>query len=129
MPARNYRDLVAWKKAIELSLAIYRETANFPIEEKYGIASQLRRASISIPSNIAEGQGRNSIAEFIHYLYFASGSLKEMETQLLISDALGYIGSKQAAELMSMAAEVGCLIKGLSRSLRNCRRQPPHNTN
>jgi four helix bundle protein len=118
MTNRDYRDLIAWKKAFELSLVIYQVTAKFPIDEKFGIASQLRKAGVSIPSNIAEGQGRNSKAEFLHHLYFAQGSLKEVETQLLISDALGYIGSDQATKLAAMAAEVGRLIHGLSRSLR-----------
>ncbi len=114
MPNRDYRDLIAWKKAFELSLVIYQETASFPVEEKYGITSQLRKAGISIPSNIAEGQGRNSKGEFLHHLYFAMGSLKEVETQLLISDALGYLESSQTAKLMSVTAEVGRLISGLA---------------
>ena len=118
MPNRDYRDLIAWKRAFSFSLAIYQATAKFPIEEKYGITSQLRKASVSIPSNIAEGQGRNSKGEFLHHLYFALGSLKEVETQLLISDALGYLESIHVTKLMSMSAELGRLINGLSGSLR-----------
>jgi four helix bundle protein len=117
--AKDYRDLVAWKKAFELALAIYGETAHFPLEEKYGIKSQLRRAGISIPSIIAEGQGGSSIAEFLHHLSITRGSLKEAETQVLISEALGYFSPDQAVKLIAMAAEVGCLISGLSRSLWN----------
>jgi four helix bundle protein len=117
LPSGNYRDLIAWKKAFDLALAIYRGTACFPDEEKYGITSQLRRAGVSVASNIAEGQGRNSKAEFRHYLSFAQGSLKEIETQLLIAIALGYCGDGQAAPLFAMASEVGRLINGLSRSL------------
>ena len=115
---RDYRDWVAWRKAFELSLAIYRVTAKFPIEEKFGITSQLWKAGVSIASNVAEGQERNSKGEFLHHLYFAQGSLKEVEIRLLISDALGCIESGQAAKLMAMSAEVGRLIHGLSRSLR-----------
>jgi len=119
MPSRDYRDLVAWKKAFELTLAIYRETSSFPSGEKYGLTSQLRRASVSIPSNIAEGQGRNSYGEFLHHLRIALGSLNEVETQLLISNALGYVQSNRMAALLALMSEVARLINGLSRSLRN----------
>jgi four helix bundle protein len=119
MPARNYRDLIAWQKAFALTLAVYEETAHFPVEEKYGIRAQLRKAGVSIPSNIAEGEGRKSPSEFRRYLFIALGSLKEAETQILISDALGYFKPKKAAMLMEMAAEVGRLLAGLSKSLAN----------
>jgi four helix bundle protein len=116
MPARDYRDLIAWKKSFELALAVYRGTTDFPIQEKYSLTSQIRRAGISVPSNIAEGEGRKS-KEFRHYLTIALGSLKELETQVLIADALGYFKEGQSTALMQMAAEVGRLINGLSRSL------------
>jgi len=119
MPAANYSDLIAWKKAFELALSIYRVTSHFPIEEKYGITSQLRRAGISVPSNIADGHGRNSRGEFRHHLSIAQGSLKEIETQLLIATALRYLGEKQANILMARTAEVGRLVNGLSKSLLN----------
>ncbi len=121
MSGKDYRDLVAWKKAFELALAIYRETRHFPTEEKYGILAQIRRASISVVSNIAEGQGRRSRSEFRHFLEIALGSLAELETQLLISNSLGYLSLNQAPELMRMAAEVGRLANGLINSLRNRR--------
>ena len=117
MPAKDYRDLVVWKKAFELTLAIYRETAHFPAEEKYGLTSQLRRCSVSIPSNIAEGEGRGS-REFRHYLSMALGSLNELETQILLCRALKYMADGQVAALMALAGEVGRLTNGLSRSLR-----------
>jgi four helix bundle protein len=117
MPARNYRDLIAWKKAFELTLAVYEETADFPVEEKYGITAQLRKACVSIPSNIAEGEGRKSPIEFRRYLIIALGSLKEAETQILLSEALRYFKPNKAGKLMTMAAEVGRLITGLSKSL------------
>jgi len=119
MPNGDYQDLIAWKRAFDLALAVYRETANFPIEERYGLKSQLRRAGISIPSNIAEGQGRHSRGEFVHYLFIALGSLKEAETQIMISDKLGYLKPNQTSRLMAMSAEVGRLINGLSMALRN----------
>ena len=117
MPARNYRDLIAWKRAFELTLAVYEETAGFPMEEKFGITAQLRKACVSIPSNIAEGEGRKSASEFRRYLFIALGSLKEVETQILISDALGYFKPNEAGQLILLAAEVGRLINGLTRSL------------
>jgi four helix bundle protein len=112
VPARDYKDLIAWKKSVALALAIYRETFNFPSEEKYGLISQLRRAAVSIPSNIAEGEGRNA-RDFQRYLLIALGSLKELETQILISDALGYLGKGKAIVLMEKASEIGRLIHGL----------------
>jgi four helix bundle protein len=117
MPSRDYRDLIAWKKSFELALEIYRETSYFPIEERYGITHQIRKACISIPSNIAEGEGRTS-TEFRRYLTIALGSLKEVETQLLISDALEYIKPDRVSEIMAMAGEVGRLLHGLSKSLK-----------
>lgn len=116
MPARDYKDLIAWKKSVGLALAIYRETSNFPSEEKYGLISQIRRAAVSIPSNIAEGEGRNS-KDFQRYLLIALGSLKELETQILISDALGYLGKGKAIVIMEKASEIGRLIHGLSKAL------------
>ena len=118
MDVRDYRDLIVWQKAFQLTLAIYKATANFPADEKYGIVAQLRRAGVSIPSNIAEGQGRHFTAEFIHHLYIARGSLKEVETQILISASLEYIKQDQADNLLSLTTEVCRLINGLSRSLR-----------
>jgi len=117
MAGANYNDLIAWKKAFDLALVIYKATSFFPADERYGITAQLRRAGVSVPSNIAEGQGRNSKNEFRHYLSIAQGSLKEIETQLQIARALGYCGNKQIALLLSLTAEVGRLINGLSKSL------------
>ena len=117
MPAKNYRNLIAWMKAFELTLAVYEETACFPMEEKYGITAQLRKGRVSIPSNIAEGEGRKSPSEFRRYLFIALGSLKEAETQILIADALGYFKPNKAAKLMALSAETGRLINGLIKSL------------
>ena len=125
--AGDYRDLIAWKKALRLVLAIYRATSKFPSEEKFGLTAQLRRAGISVPSNIAEGQGRNSRGEFLHHLRIALGSLKEVETQLLISIGLGYLRQDQTSELMTLVDDVGRLINGLSKSLRS--HHEPRTTN
>jgi len=118
MSVRNYRDLIAWKKAFELALEIYHSTKNFPSEEKFGLTSQLRRGSFSIVSNIAEGEGRRSSAEFHHFLFIAHGSLRELETQVLISESLEFLKPDESSKLMGMAAEVGRLINGLCKSLR-----------
>ncbi|HVT90849.1 MAG TPA: four helix bundle protein [Tepidisphaeraceae bacterium] len=117
MGARNYRDLLVWQKAMDLCEAIYRWTRGFPKEELYGLTQQLRRAGISIPSNIAEGQGRGSDKEWNRYLNIAYGSLREVETQILIAARLGYLDAANTEALLNVAGEVGRLINGLRRSL------------
>lgn len=114
---KSYRDLVVWQKAMDLVTAVYRVTSGFPREEIYGLTSQLRRAAVSIPSNIAEGQGRYGAAEFRHFLRQANGSLMELETQLLIAERLQYITSEDARKLLGEAAEVGKILNGLMASL------------
>ena len=117
MPARSYRDLIVWRKAFEFVLGVYKETEYFPVEGKYGITAQLRKACISIPSNIAEGEGRQSASEFRRYLFIALGLLKEAETQVLISDRLGYLKSGNATILLALSDEAGRLLTGLIKSL------------
>jgi four helix bundle protein len=104
---KSYRDLIAWQKAMDLVTTIYRLTTCFPREEVDGLTSQLRRAAVSIPSNIAEGQGRHGIAEFRHFLRQASGSLMEVETRVLIAERLCYVSPPAAAKVLENAAEVG----------------------
>ncbi|MCK4696253.1 MAG: four helix bundle protein [Candidatus Cloacimonetes bacterium] len=88
---RMHKDLEVWKRAIEFVVSIYKLTETFPKEERYGLTAQMRDSSVSIPSNIAEGAGRNSNKEYIHFLYISLGSAAELETQLIISDKLNYI--------------------------------------
>ncbi len=114
---QSYRDLIAWRKSIELVVDIYRATKPFPKEELYGLVSQLRRAAVSVPSNIAEGQGRKSSAEFRHFLHTSSGSLMELETQLTIACLLGYITPDCEASLLRKTNEIGRIINGLLCSL------------
>ncbi len=114
---RNFRDLVAWQKAMDLVEAVYAATRGFPADERFGLTSQLRRAAVSIPSNIAEGEGRGSHNEFGRFLSIAYGSLREVETQLLIGVRLGYVDEAACKEAFSLAEEVGRLLNGLSRSL------------
>lgn len=116
---RNYRDLIAWQKAMDLVELAYLLTRKFPKEEIYGLAVQLRRASVSVPSNIAEGQGRSSAKEFAYFLTVAHGSLRELETQMLIAQRLNYIDSQQADRFINLSSEVRRLIIGLKKSLKS----------
>ena len=118
MSGQSYRQLVVWQKSMRLVTDVYRMTENFPKVEMYGLTSQLKRSIVSVPSNIAEGQGRDSTREFIHHLSIAYGSLMEAETQIQIAVNLSYIGQIEADKLIEQAAEVGRLMNGLSRSLR-----------
>ena len=112
---RDYRDLTVWQKAMDLVTDVYRATRAFPKEELYGLTVQLRRCAISVPSNIAEGQGRLTRGEFRQFLGHAKGSLAELETQLIIAERLGYLKAPQA--LVSQLAEVARLLNGLLNSL------------
>jgi four helix bundle protein len=114
---RSYKDLVAWQKAMDLVTATYRATAGFPEDELFGLTSQLRRAAVSIPSNIAEGQGRLSEKEFRHFLGQARGSLMEVETQMQIAENLGYLQTEQTASLLQKCGEVGRILNGLLASV------------
>ena len=114
---RSYRDLVAWQKSMSLVSRIYRYTQAFPKGEIHGLTAQLRRAAVSVPSNIAEGQGRLSTGEFKQFLGQARGSLLEVETQVLIAQELGYLQSDDAKELLNQSGEVGRVLNGLIMSL------------
>jgi four helix bundle protein len=115
---KTYRELVAWQKAMELAEAVYDCTRSFPKDELYGLTSQMRRAAVSVPSNIAEGQGRVTPNELIHHLRIAYGSLSELETQLILAERLTYLDHEAAKYLLDSTSEVGRLINGLMRSLR-----------
>ncbi len=109
----NHKDLIAWHKAMELVLDIYHCTKAFPREETYGLVSQMRRAAVSIPSNIAEGKGRFSPREMSQFLVNARGSLLELETQIEIARALEYIDKGEAEALERRSSEVGRLLNGM----------------
>jgi len=113
----NYRQLKVWGKAHALALGVYRTTRIFPSEEKYGLAAQLRRASISVVSNIAEGAGRQSDREQMRFLRIARGSVHELECQLQLSKDLGYIRSGMWSKLDGQAQEISKMINGLIASL------------
>jgi four helix bundle protein len=110
---KGHRDLVVWQKAMELVTEVYRVTRNFPKDELYGPTSQLRRSAISVPSNLAEGHGRNSRKEFHHFVGQARGSLTEVETQLEIARNLDYLQEHEASVLLSQSAEIGRMLSGL----------------
>jgi four helix bundle protein len=95
----NYNNLQIWQQAMDLVEDIYKLTASFPTEEKFGLVSQMTRAAVSIPSNIAEGAGRNSDKDFAHFISIAIGSLYELNTQIVLSERLGYINQIQSQEL------------------------------
>jgi|SRR5579862_3183581 len=116
--ARSYRDLIVWQKAKALAVVVYRETESFPKSETYGLTSQIRRASVSIPSNIAEGQGRLTRGEFVHFLGLARGSLLELETQLSIALDLGFLDKAPFSKLDHESYQVLGLINRLLDSLR-----------
>ena len=117
MKVRNYQELIVWERAMDLVEEIYKATKEFPREELYALTSQIRRAAVSIPSNIAEGQGRRTTADFLRHLSIAYGSLREVETQALIARRLSYIAQAKLEEVMDRAGEVGRLLNGLMASL------------
>lgn len=114
---RHYKELLIWKKGMELTADVYRLTARFPAEEKYGLASQMRRAAVSVPSNIAEGQARHGRGEFLQFLSHASGSLAELETQLLLSIKLSLCHNGEASGVGAKIGELQRMIAAIRRKL------------
>ena len=114
----SYRDLVVWKAAIELSVACYGATKAFPNSEVYGMTSQIRRSSVSIAANIAEGHGRENTGSFIQSLRVAQGSLKELETHLILAGRVGLMREPEVAPLLDQADEIGRMLRSLVRSLQ-----------
>src|SRR6266568_395906 len=117
-PARSYRDLIAWQKAIELVTETYRASQSFPDSERFGLTSQLRRAAVSVLSNIAEGQGRQFTGEFKQFLGHARGSLLEVETQIFLARNLGYFSPERSTSLLKRTEEAGRILNGLMGSLK-----------
>ena len=114
---KSYRDLKVWQKAYQLCLDVYKKTADFPNEEKYGLISQIKRAAISVVSNIAEGYGRKTTPEYIQFLYVAYGSICELETQILLSGDLGFMSSEHLETIQQDIREVERMLKALIESL------------
>ena len=118
MVARSYRDLLVWQKGVDLVEVVYGATRHWPRGEQYGLADQVQRAAVSVPANIAEGQGRTGSNELLHHLSIAHGSLYEVETHLMLAGRLGYLDDPGAETLSRQSEEVGRLLGGLIRSLR-----------
>ena len=113
----SYRELRVWQLAVDIVIEIYRVTRAFPADEKFGLIAQLRRAAVAIPSNIAEGRGRLGAAEFRHFVSIARGSVAEVETQLAVAVALGYIGADEITILSAQLDELSKMLFSLYRSL------------
>lgn len=111
--AQHYKDLIVWQKAMDLVNAIYDATDAFPKRETYSLTDQIRRAAVSIPSNIAEGQAHYSSREFLHFLRHSRGSLAELETQVIIAQRRSYLSEDQAKGLLKQADEVNRMLSGL----------------
>ena len=114
----SYLGLEVWREAVTLALAAYRSTRSFPKEETYGLSSQMRRAAVSVPSNIAEGKGRFSPKELLQFLFRARGSLLELNTQVLIAHELGYLANGDFGRLNDLSEHVGKLLNGLISSFQ-----------
>jgi four helix bundle protein len=113
----GYKDLIVWQKAIALVKRVYQVTTEFPADERFGLVAQMRRAAVSIPSNIAEGQARHTTGEFIHGLSHAEGSLAELDTQLTLAVELTYCSPSTIADLFTLLEEIRKMLNALRRSL------------
>lgn len=116
--ASSYRDLRVWRRAMELVVSVYEHTGNLPKEEMYGLVTQMRRAAVSIPSNIAEGKGRLTDRDRAHFFSQARGSLLELETQILIAQALHFLSEATAESLIQLSGEIGRMLNSLVTSIR-----------
>ena len=115
---RSYRELAGWQRAMEVVEGVYKASQQWPKEETFGLINQVRRAVVSVPANIAEGQGRRSSNEFVRFLNIANGSLFEVETHLLIAQRLQFVDDHTVTRLLSLSAETGRIINGLIRKHR-----------
>ncbi len=115
---KSYKDLIVWQKAIALVTDVYDTTKSLPKEETYGLTAQLRRCSVSIPSNIAEGYGRNSTYDYIRFLQIACGSLYELQTQLIICSNLKYLSKEQNSDITTKSEEIEKMLVSLIKKLK-----------
>ena len=115
---RSHHNLDAWKKSVDFVVEIYRATETFPKEEKFGLTSQIRRAAVSIPANIAEGAARKSDKEFLQFLSIAQGSASEVDTEILIAHRLGYLAKQDFESLVASLDDIGLMLTGLSNHLK-----------
>jgi four helix bundle protein len=115
---RSYKDLVVWQQAVELVVACYSATKIFPSSEVYGLVSQIRRCAASIPANIAEGHGRENTGSFVQFLRIAQGSLKELETHLIVAQRVGYLDVEVRKTLDTQCEDIGKMLRSMVRSLQ-----------
>ena len=115
--AKHYKELLVWQKGMELAKAVYHLTKEFPVEERYGLVAQMRRAAVSVPSNIAEGQARHGTGEFLQFLSHAPGSLAELETQLILSETLGYCDARASSRAFELITELQKMLQAMRRTL------------
>lgn len=118
-PVRSYRQLKVWRDAISVVKSVYQLTEQFPKAEVYALTNQMRRAAVSVPSNIAEGQARDSTKEFLHHISIAMGSLAELDTQLEIAVELEFASSSLVKRMLEKTDEVGRMLRGLQKSLKS----------
>ena len=123
---RDYKDLVVWQKGMQLAKEVYELTQSFPTEEKFGLVSQMRRAVVSVPSNVAEGQARNTTGEFVQFLSHAEGSLAELDTQIRLSIELGFCREATVKSIQELIIEEQKMLKSLRRSLKANALTPNH---
>jgi four helix bundle protein len=115
----KYKELTVWQKAVDLAVDIYKIAGEFPKEEQYGLVSQVKRCAVSVPSNIAEGAGRNTSGEFVHFLGISNGSASELETQLIIANKLGYMKDEKLEATVKKINEVQNMTFKLQKSIKN----------
>jgi len=116
----RFKELLDWQKSIDLAKEVYKITDRFPKEDKFGLCSQINRSTVSVPYNITEGAGRNSSKEFTQFLGVATGSLYELETQLIIADQIGYIPTEEFIMLSDSITEIGNMLFAFKKSLEKC---------
>ncbi|MGH8718451.1 MAG: four helix bundle protein [Burkholderiales bacterium] len=118
MAVGKYQELKAWQAAMQLAEMAYLVSARFPKHQTYGLASQLQRSAVSIPSNVAEGHARDSLREYLHHISIAMGSLAEVETQLLLAERLNYVEGEEMRTLGGLVEQTGMMLRGLQKSLK-----------
>lgn len=120
--ARSYKDLLVWQKGMDLAKQVYRVTRAFPNEERFGLVSQMRRAAVSIPSNIAEGQARHTTKEFIQFISHSEGSVAELETQLRLAVDLGFTSEPETEKAFELVSDLRNMLNALRRTLMRIQR-------
>jgi four helix bundle protein len=116
---KDYKELEVWQKAMDLAEHAYKQTRLFPSEERYGLTSQIRRSAASIPANIAEGWGRFTTSDYVHFLVIARGSLLELETHMLLSHRLGFLAEHDLADVQRLIVQIGRMLNALITRLRS----------